>query len=257
MTINNNDCQRILKKLSEDSISSSMQISVTMIDCAEKLFDYNNTYQLIYDIVKNQSSMAAVINTGLKIMKAIKQKDRNALSAIKKELTELSDFAINRAASFLQGTKNIVTISFSQSVFKLIKIIKPKSVHLSVSHPAKEGEKLAGLLMEQNIKPVLFEDSAYSIAMKYADAVVVGADAIFDNYFINKTGTLSLALLSKYFNIPFYTVGCVCKYLDVEAQKFYKINKKPENEISDINCERINRYFEEIPFEFVNKMFVR
>lgn len=135
--------------------------------------------------------------------------------------------------------------------------IKPQNVYLSVSHPANEGEQLAIELKNRNINPILVEDSAYSLIMKQVDAVVVGTDAILDNSFINKTGTLSLALVSQYFSKPFYVVGCICKYLDKDAKKLFKIEQKPQEEISSVNCRRINRYFEEIPNKFANKIFVR
>ncbi len=251
------ECLNSLKKLASNNTLSSMQICLLMLECSQITFALRETRELIDNIVKNQSSMAAVINTGLKILEAIKADSFDDLEKIKDDFMVLSNLAVKDAVNSLYGVKNIATISFSQSVFELIKTLRPKKVFLSLSHPAKEGEVLAKLLNNCDIKPVLFEDNSYSCVLKEIDAVVVGADAIFDNSFFNKTGTFSLALMSRYFNVPFYVVGCSCKYLNKRAQRFFKVARKPENEISDLDCERINIYFEEIPNSFVNKMFVR
>ena len=257
MTPDKKNPKAVLQSLAHDNSSSSTQICSYMIKCAEHLFNKADTIDLIYEVIKNQSSMAVVINTGLKIVQALKKKDINILKLIKKDIESSSKAAINSAVNFLSGAKNIATISFSQSVLDVITGIKPQNVYLSVSHPANEGEQLAIKLKNRNINPILVEDSAYSLIMKQVDAVVVGTDAILDNSFINKTGTLSLALVSQYFSKPFYVVGCICKYLDKDAKKLFKIEQKPQEEISSVNCRRINRYFEEIPNKFANKIFVR
>ncbi len=257
MTADKQSFKTALQSLAHNNVSSSTQICSYMIEYAQRLFEEADTTDLIYEVIKNQSSMAIVINTGLKIVAALKKKDINLLRSIEKEIESASKAATDSAVNFLSGAKNIATISFSQSVLDVITGINPQNVYLSVSHPANEGERLAIELKNRNINPVLLEDSGYSLIMQQIDAVVVGADAIFDNSFINKTGTLSLALLSQYFSKPFYVVGCICKYIDKDAKKFFRIEEKPQEEISSVNCKRINRYFEEIPNRFANKIFVR
>ncbi len=257
MTADKQSFKTALQSLAHNNVSSSTQICSYMIEYAQRLFEEADTTDLIYEVIKNQSSMAVVINTGLKIVAALKKKDINLLRSIEKEIESASKAATDSAVNFLSGAKNIATISFSQSVLDVITGINPRNVYLSVSHPANEGERLAIELKNRNINPVLLEDSGYSLIIQQIDAVVVGADAIFDNSFINKTGTLTLALLSQYFSKPFYVVGCICKYIDKDAKKFFRIEEKPQEEISSVNCKRINRYFEEIPNRFANKIFVR
>ncbi len=251
------DCYSILNNLAKNRVLSSIQIASDMIDCAIELFEYRELINLIDNIIKGQPSMAAVINIGFDIIKYAKRRDKNGLLGMKSRILDSSECASNKAGRFLKGIKNVATISYSQNVFDALIKINPDKVYLSVAHPACEGEQNALKLMENGIKPVLFEDSAYSLIIKDIDAIIVGADAIFDESFVNKTGTLYLALLSREFNVPFYVVSCGCKYLDKSKRVFFKIQNKPEDEISNVKCERINAYFEEIPIKFVNKMFVR
>ena len=228
-----------------------------MIDCAIELFEHKNLRDLISDIIKGQSSMAAVINTGFDIIEGIEKNDKKALLEMKSEILGSSESVSCEAGNFLKGISSVATISYSKNVFDTLVKAEPKRVYLSVAHPACEGEKNALSLMENGIEIVLFEDSAYSLIMSDVDAAVVGADAIFDKSFVNKIGTLSLALLSREFNIPFYVVSCRHKYLNKSRRVFFKMQNKPGNEISTVECRRMNVYFEEIPLKFVNKMFVR
>ena len=257
MTHRNTDCLDILRKLRLDNVSSSTQILLSMMDCAIEIFGHSLLKNLIYEIIKNQSSMAAVINIGFRIIDAIESGKKEDVYELKNEIESSLNQVREETARYLSGVRNLSTISYSQIVFDTICEIKPKNVFLSVSHPAREGEKFALKLKQNGIEPVLFEDSAYSLILRDVDAVLVGADAIFDDSFFNKTGTLSLALLAREFEVPFYVESCFCKYLNKEKKKFFSVEHKPESEISSVNCKRINMYFEEIPLKFVDKIFVR
>ncbi len=245
-----------LERLKNDNVSSSASIANEMINCSLALFKDGRLKNKILDIIEAQSSMAIVINVGFRILEAVDSNSFETLKSLKEEILEFSNKAIKDAANFLKGVKNIATISYSKTVYDTLLLIKPERVYLSVAHPAKEGEMLANRLCKDNIDAVLFEDSSYSLVMKDVDCVLVGADAIFDNTFVNKTGTFSLALLAREFQVPFYVVSCACKYLDSKKRALFKIKDAPKTEVSDSSCFVINRYFEEVPIKFVNKMFL-
>ncbi len=257
MQINKQNCYTALKLTEKDNVSSSMSIVKTMLDCAIELFGEEGLEDLIFNIIKSQPSMAAVINAGFKIIDAIKNGSKNELIEDRNHFSNSYANAIDKAYEHLNGINNIATISYSRSVFDLLVMLNPANVYLSIAYPAKEGELCAYNLSLKGINAVLFEDIAYSLVMKDVEAIVVGADAVFDDSFVNKVGTYYLALLSKEFSVPFYVVSCDCKYLDSRGRKFFNILPMDENEISAIECKRINKYFEHIPISYVNKMFVR
>ncbi len=247
----------ILNNLKNDNVSSSITIASSMIKSSIELFSYEYLKKTIEDIIHSQPSMAAVINIGCEIIKAVDLNDLDYLLDVKRKFEYSLQNAAVSAYKQLKGIRNIATISYSKNVFDAVVKIKPKKVFLSVSHPAKEGEMLALQLKRNDIEPVLLEDSAYMHIFGDVEAVLVGADAVFENEFVNKTGTFCLALLAEEFNVPFYVISCECKYLDKDKEKLFRINDMPEDEVSGIDCKRINRYFEKVPLKYVNKMFVR
>jgi translation initiation factor eIF-2B subunit alpha len=249
------ECLFVLESLSEDNQSSSTAIALNIIECSSVLFKDVQLKSLLIKIAKSQSSMAAVINISYKIIDIIDSCSQNSLIKLKSDFENSFKQASNSAVEYLKGVKSVATISFSKSVFDTLIALKPESVCLSVAYPAREGEKLASVLKEHNIDVVLFEDSAYSLVIKSVECVIVGADAIFRDSFVNKTGTYALALLAREFNIPFYVVSSKYKYLSNKA--LFDIKDTEPSEITDIECKVLNRYFEEIPLRFVNKMFVR
>ncbi|WP_022670302.1 hypothetical protein [Hippea alviniae] len=246
-------CIEILEKLAYDRVSSSNQIALKMIDCAIELFDSEPLGEYMEKMMKTQSGMAVVLNVADRICKA---KSKDELKRLKFELLKAEESAIDEAYEHIKGAKNIATISFSNSVLKLLKMIKPQKVYLSISHPAREGELLAENLMKEGIEVVLFEDAAYSLVMRDVEISIIGADAVFDDAVVNKIGSYALALLSREFDVPFYVVANKFKLLSENLRNFYKILRMDKSEISNLNCDVLNVYFEHVPVRLVKKIFM-
>ena len=82
------------------------------------------------------------------------------------------------------------------------------------------------------------------------------ADAVYKDFFINKTGTLSIALTCKYYNIPSYVICDKRKIL--KSNYIIGNNKKYSQEISHRNDKNIvaeNICFEKIPVRLMKKIF--
>ncbi len=248
------ECYRTLEELAFDNVSSSMQIAFRLLDCAYELFDQPDLVTLIERILHNQNSMAAVINACLVVLKARKNGERRLIAEAKESFILSSYRAVEQATRELGSLGSLATYSYSSAVKDLIVKLKPR-VYLSVAHPAREGERLAEQLLSNDIEVLLFEDCAYSLIMREVDAVVVGADAIFNDSFVNKTGTLSLVMLAKKYSKPFYVIGCRCKYLDETSAGLYSIKEMPQEEISTLGCRVVNRYFERVDLALITKLF--
>ena len=243
----------MLKNLAYDRVSSSNQIALKMLDCAVELFGCFSLEEYMKEIMNSQSGMAVVLNIADRICKA---KSIEEIKELKAEFLKAEEKAVAAAFKYLEGVDNLATISFSKSVLDVLLKIKPKRVFVSVSHPAREGEALAERLTEEGIKVVLFEDSAYSLIMKETDAVLIGADALFDLCVVNKIGSYALALLAMEFEKPFYVVANKFKVLDGDVERFYRISKMDPKEISNINCDIINVYFECVPKRLIKRIFM-
>jgi len=226
-----------------------------MLDAAISGFSDEKTKKSVKNIIVNQPSMASVINTGFRIIDALKNGNRNNLDLLKRKLKSVYKSAISEAVNELNGIKSLCTISSSKSVESVIYKTVPETVYLSVGHPKNEGELFAEKLLQNNINVVLFEDASYGSIIKETQAVLSGADAMFDKYFINKIGTKCLSIMANDENIPFFVVADKFKHLSKEYEQYFNLLPMPEAEISFLNCRRINYYFEYISNDLVKKFF--
>ncbi len=245
------DCVKILQSLENDRVSSSNTIALKMIDCGIELFGRYDYSKLIRNIIEGQPSMAVVLNVASRILVA---KDEGELLRLKSEFLDAEKNTVNKAIDRLKGYRKVATISYSKTVLETLKLTRPKRVYVSVSHPAREGEKLAQELISCGIDVILFEDVAYSLVMKDVDAVFVGADAVLDDCIVNKIGSFYLALLADYFKKDFFVLANKFKFLSDDLKGKYKILDMDPSEITHLNCDVVNVYFEKVPLEFVKEI---
>lgn len=91
--------------------------------------------------------------------------------------------------------------------------------------------------MKDKIPVTLITDNmvGYVFQKKLVNKVIVGADRILaSGHVINKIGTLTIAVLAKYFNIPFY-VAAPSSTLDLKSKlEQVKIEERNPNEVKKI-----------------------
>jgi len=117
----------------------------------------------------------------------------------------------------LPKINTILTISKSGTLIEVFRMWSMKNKNLKIiipeSRPASEGKLMAKALIKLGINTELITDAMSGIYIHKADAVIIGADAVLKNGdVINKTGSLHLALLCKYYNKPFYVLATRSKF---------------------------------------------
>jgi len=156
----------------------------------------------------------------------------NGLQFIPKEYTRfLTHCNTGSLATYGCGT--------ALGVLKKIAINRDIEVYVDETRPLLQGSRLTMWeLMKANIKCHLITDNmaARTIEEKHIQAIIVGADRIAKNGdTANKIGTFGLAILAKYFNIPFYVVApettIDCK---TETGNDMIIEERPAEEVSNI-----------------------
>jgi translation initiation factor 2B subunit (eIF-2B alpha/beta/delta family) len=153
----------------------------------------------------------------------------------------------------LPSVKTILTISKSGTLINVLKLWHKNRTNLKIiiteSRPANEGKLMAKELLKNGLKVDMITDAMAGIFVPKADAVIVGADAVLNNgNVINKSGSLSLALLCRHFRIPFYVLAEKSKFVDkkryiIKEEKPDKVWKYVHPKLTTIN----------IPFEEINK----
>ncbi len=96
-------------------------------------------------------------------------------------------------------TLRLVTISFSATVLRVLEsLARRQPIHVSCSdgQPGLEGRRLAERLAAAGIAVTHYTDAALGHAIAGATAVLVGADAVTPDWFLNKTGTRMLAAVA-------------------------------------------------------------
>jgi translation initiation factor 2B subunit (eIF-2B alpha/beta/delta family) len=86
--------------------------------------------------------------------------------------------------------------------------------------------------------------------------VLSGADRLYESGFINKIGTLPLAITASKLNVPFY-LACETDKILKEIDRNIRFYPEDPKEVFSKNIKRVNvlnYYFEEIPFDYVSKL---
>jgi translation initiation factor eIF-2B subunit delta len=160
------------------------------------------------------------------------------IEEIESTIEKADKICIEKLRELVKG-KTVVTISRSHTLEK--GLITAKHVIVLESSPRKEGWDMARYLKGRGISVSVFPDCAMAFAVRVCDFAVVGADAVYKNGFVNKTGTLPLALCCKHFS----------KNLFVVAQSYKFAEEEYDYTTADLH------FKDEMLFEFTPEDFVK
>jgi translation initiation factor 2B subunit (eIF-2B alpha/beta/delta family) len=166
----------------------------------------------------------------------------------------------NIGAKLIFNHSKILTISSSsliKEIFSSAHQLKRKfTVYCLESRPNNEGHALASFLAKKGIPSVLTTDAMMGQVLGEVNMVLSGADRLYESGFVNKTGTLPLAIVSKTYQIPFYIAAETDKILKEidRSLRFYPQDPKEVYNSKQKNLTISNLYFEAITFDYVSKI---
>ncbi|MCB0283757.1 MAG: hypothetical protein H6627_10600 [Calditrichae bacterium] len=172
--------------------------------------------------------------------------------------TNAENVALN-GSKIIANFNKILTYSNSSVVFKLFQKATAQKrkfeVYCLKSDPPGEGLDLAEKLSKMDVKTTIVPDTQAGIVMDEMNIVYVGADRLYENGFVNKSGTLAVCLLAKQFNVPVYLVSETSKIL-LESERSIKSSERDSKEVYEKENEIsvINSYYEKIPYNLVQKV---
>jgi translation initiation factor 2B subunit (eIF-2B alpha/beta/delta family) len=211
-------------------------------------------------VCRAQPSMASVWNAALEALAGEQVPDRfdRFTQRVARAADALSRFAADAFADAEgAGPLRLVTISLSRSVavvFDAVRRERPIRVCCSESRPALEGRRFASRLADAGVPVTCFSDAAIAHALAAADAVVVGADAIGPEWFLNKSGTRMLAAAAAQQGVPVYVAATRDKFVGHAVGARLVIREGAPGEIWDTpppGVEVRNPYFESTPLDVV------
>jgi translation initiation factor 2B subunit (eIF-2B alpha/beta/delta family) len=272
-----------IKDIKDDSFSGSFEISQNALNVlldfikknkttnAEKLVEECNA--IGKEIIKSQPNMVNIrrkISTVIYHMKRL-LKSQKSIEDIKKasqsKIEEILKVAESKkkkigniGAKLIFNHSKILTVSSSsliKEIFASAYQLKRKfTVYCLESRPNNEGHALASFLAKKGIPSVLTTDAMMGQVLGEVNMVLSGVDRIYESGFVNKTGTLPLAIVSKTFQIPFYIAAETDKILK-EIDRSLRFYPQDPNEVykgKQKNLTISNLYFEAITFDYVSKI---
>lgn len=151
----------------------------------------------------------------------------------------------------------IATLSCSGTVAYVLEAFAQRrtlEVACSEGRPALEGRRLAARLARAGIPVTYYLDAALGHALDPAHAVLVGADAIAGEWFLNKSGTRMLAAAAVQRGVPVYVLAAREKFAAPEVAARLVPRSGSADEVwvdPPPGVAVMNPYFERTPLDFV------
>lgn len=181
-----------------------------------------------------------------------------ALDRFARQIERAPDAIVRAARPLVEagagGPVTLVTWSASGPVRRLAEVLAgrgPVTVRCAEGRPALEGRGLAAALSRAGARVEVFADGALGSAVDGAAAVVVGADAVTADWFVNKAGTRALALAARAAGVPTYVLAGRDKCLGAALASRLVLREGPPAEIWARRPRGVaarNPYFERVPW---------
>lgn len=277
-----------IDKLLEDNRSGSAALLAKLLDLLEEYHDSKEKYSVqdmknvLNRLTKGFSGFSIyfhfyrTFNNRLKVLEGYRFRN---IEIRKEMLMFLVSYRgkwknVNEriAASVLESlnlkNKKVLLHSNSSTIRSVFNILYKQDIRpdiiQTVSYPVKEGIIQAKYLARKNLNVTLITDASIGLHIPAIDYAILGADTIFEKSFINKTGSLPIALACKHFNKNLFVFADSRKKTDRDLTSRTVLNglqnekEKPPDEIllnPPENIHPSNRYFEEIPISLVSRFF--
>jgi translation initiation factor 2B subunit (eIF-2B alpha/beta/delta family) len=252
MSRNYNDIPKNIKDIIEDKLSGSKQITIRLLREIGGLD--RDTITKIYNYAVEKQPTLIIIQNVLK--KIIQGEDPRTLY---NKLIKIDHLIADNLMEILDRRRyKVATLSMSSTVINTMKILARDGyelhMYVSESRPGLEGIKMAEKLVDSRISTTLIIDALLPKIMEKADIAIIGCDIILQNKnVVNKVGSFSLALGSRYYNKPFIVLGDQYKIIE---NNNIMIKEGPRLDIynRDKEIKVYNPLFEIIPSNLINKI---
>jgi translation initiation factor 2B subunit (eIF-2B alpha/beta/delta family) len=256
--------KKSLKEIYNDKISGSEDILEKINLFVINNLDSNKKILKLIAGGRDQLSSFQAVQTYLnKIEKFLKDYKKEELWIFVKNFTEkkqkIFEIIFKKLWPEIRELNSVFTFSNSKTVYEILKLWSNENpdlkIYISESRPKKEGRILAKKLLKENYRIIFVTEAQSAHIIEKVDCVLIGADKILPNgKVINKIGSKNLAIISKFFNKPFFVICSKDKFAETEE---FKLEEEKTSEIwkyKNKNLNISNFYFEEIEKELISKI---
>lgn len=148
---------------------------------------------------------------------------------------------------------SVVTVSASASVLECLLLLARKCrlrVLCAEGRPLFEGRELAARLASEGIETTVCTDAAVTSVGTHAQTVLVGADAVTSDWFLNKCGTHQVVEVATTHGIPAYVVAGRDKFVHPVLAPLLTLSGGVDTEVwrqHPPGVAVVNPYFERVP----------
>jgi translation initiation factor 2B subunit (eIF-2B alpha/beta/delta family) len=170
--------------------------------------------------------------------------------------------ALARAASIAlrdvladESAPLVLTLSYSSSVVLALReaaVSATLRVVCGEGRPRFEGHRLAIELAQSGIATTVVVDAALTAMLAEATCVVMGADAVFGDRWINKVGSFGLAAAASLRGVPVYVIAARDKFVPTALAPYVTVSLHQDEDVWPDHPPHIltrNLYFEAVPAE--------
>ncbi|OQX20854.1 MAG: hypothetical protein BWK75_04465, partial [Candidatus Altiarchaeales archaeon A3] len=180
--------------------------------------DLEEAKEILCSAKKSDIVMRNCINF---VMENLKNLNENLNEVVDKSINEFLDYKSNAEKEifkidFIPQDAKILTHCYSRTVIEMLKNAKNIGKNFTVinteTRPNWTGRMTSNEISMSGIKNIHITDSAVAHFMKDVNFVLIGCDAIDEYGILNKTGTLNIAIMAKFYNKPFYVAMSGVKF---------------------------------------------
>jgi len=184
--------------------------------------------------------------------KETKQEILKKITQLLKQKSEAKTKITAHGKKLIKRNSIVYTHCHSSSVTSILIAMKKnlKEVHNTETRPRYQGRITAIELAKHKIKIIQFIDSEMLDAMKDANLILIGADAITEKGLYNKVGSEEIAFLAKQKKIPVYSCASLWKF-DYQEEI---IEERSDQEVWPHHPKNIqiqNSAFDLVPLELI------
>ena len=250
-----------LNGILSDKLSGSSEILYSLNNFFLSIVNNKTAIKVTISLAKKRLSRFATIKNYLTALeKLVKDSDDKKIKDYLEQSGKKEDIIAKKIFEKLHkkipDAKSILTFSKSGTILSILKLWKKKnpssSIIITESRPEYEGRLMAKELLKSGLKVNVITDAMAGIFVKKIDAVIIGADAVLRNRnVINKTGSLSLALLCKHYKKPIYVLTAKSKFLKTNT---YNLISEVSTKIWNYKHPKLKTA--NIPFEEIDKKLI-
>ena len=175
-----------------------------------------------------------------------------ALGEIRKGIDENRRWTLITSADIISNYRTIFTLSNSAIIRSALIHAKKTgwngTARIIESRPGNEGTIQAVELAKAGISAKLAVDTALPGFIRGSGAVILGADAVTQTFFVNKIGSQMALDYARRFNKPVFVATDISKFISKRKYRFVP-DENPATEITKTkrkHLQIINNYFEKV-----------